>query len=136
MNRKDLQPQKTDILITNLTGRFATNIVDDLVIIHHQTTKSSMIFDINLSANEINEQIKFHLPIISKCTIRPYKINNVIDYDLCKLISEKKSVIFSKLNYSYLFLDRFTKLGNISTKHNNRCKIWLSMVFRIKSRIY
>nr|XP_027201920.1 regulator of MON1-CCZ1 complex-like [Dermatophagoides pteronyssinus] len=81
-HKKDLQPQKTDILITNLTGRFATNIVDDLVIIHHQTTKSSMIFDINLSANEINDQIKFHLPIISKCTIRPYKINNVIDYDL------------------------------------------------------
>ncbi|KAH7645289.1 regulator of MON1-CCZ1 complex protein bulli isoform X2 [Dermatophagoides farinae] len=80
--KKDLQPQKTDVLITNLTGRFAINIVDDIVIIHHQTTKSSMIFDINLSANEIVDNVKYHLPIISKCAIRPYKINNVIDYDL------------------------------------------------------
>ncbi|OTF73383.1 Mic1-like protein, partial [Euroglyphus maynei] len=80
--RKDLQPQKTDNLITNLTGRFAINIVDDLVIIHHQTTKTSMIFDINLSAEEIVDNVKFHLPIISKCSIKPYKINNVIEYDL------------------------------------------------------
>ena len=81
--RKDSIPLKTDILITNLSGRFAINIVDDLIIVHHQTSKSSLIFDINLPPNEIYGNTKYHLPIISKCVIRPYKINNLIDYELC-----------------------------------------------------
>lgn len=71
--------------MTNLSGRFATSIYDDLVIVHHQTSKSSMIFDINLTPNEIHGQTKYHLPIISKCCIEPMKINNLVDYDLCKL---------------------------------------------------
>lgn len=82
--RKDSLPQKTDVLFTNLSGRFAINICDDLIIVHHQTSKSSLVFDINLSPNEICQNVKCHLPIISKCVIKPYKINNIVDYELCK----------------------------------------------------
>ena len=81
-----MAPQKTDVLFTNLSGRFAINIVDDLIIVHHQTSKSSLVFDINLCPSEISGNVKYHVPIMSKCVIKPYKINDLIDYDLCKLI--------------------------------------------------
>lgn len=81
-HKRDSIPQKTDILMTNLSGRFAINIVDDLIVVHHQTSKSSLIFDINLSQSEVYGGAKCHLPIVSKCVIKPYKINNLIDYEL------------------------------------------------------
>ncbi|KAI2801546.1 hypothetical protein BLOT_011100 [Blomia tropicalis] len=81
-HNRDSIPQKTDILITYLSGKFAINIVDDLIVVHHQTSKSSIIFDINLPPNEIHGNTKYHVPIISKCVIKPYKINNLIDYQL------------------------------------------------------
>ncbi|KAI7690190.1 hypothetical protein SSS_10832 [Sarcoptes scabiei] len=83
--RKDLQPQKTDILLTNLTGKFAINIVDNLVVVHHQTSKASLIFDINLPAHEIKGNVKYHQPIIPRCTIEPHKINSLIHYELYSL---------------------------------------------------
>lgn len=70
--------------MTNLSGRFAINIVDDLIVVHHQTSKSSLIFDINLSQSELYGGAKCHVPIVNKCIIKPYKINNLIDYELCE----------------------------------------------------
>lgn len=81
--RKDAIPQKTDVLLTNLSGRFAINIVDDLVVVHHQASKTSLLFDLNLTPTDKFNDIGYHTPLISKCSIKAYKINNVIDYELC-----------------------------------------------------
>ncbi|XP_054153556.1 regulator of MON1-CCZ1 complex-like [Oppia nitens] len=79
---KDLEPQKTDILMLNLTGRFAINIVDDLVIVHHQTSQTSLVFDINLPSNETIGNIKVNYPIFSNCTIKAFKLDDNIDCEL------------------------------------------------------
>ncbi len=76
-------PQKTDILLLKMTGRFAINIVDDLVVVHHQTSQTSLIFDINLQSSEMMGSVKLHSPIFSHCTIKPFKLNDLIDCELC-----------------------------------------------------
>lgn len=68
-----------------LTGRFAINIVDDLVIVHHQTSQTSLIFDISLQSNEMVANVKIHYPILPHCTIKPFKLEDNTDCELCNV---------------------------------------------------
>ena len=68
-----------------LTGRFAINVVDDLVIVHHQTSQTSLIFDINLQSNEMISNVKIHYPILPHCTIKPFKFEDNIECELCMI---------------------------------------------------
>lgn len=70
---KDATARKTDILRLDLSGRFALNVVDNLIIVHHQASKSSMIFDIRLPFESVNG-INYHQPFLSPLPIRPFKI--------------------------------------------------------------
>lgn len=81
-------PQKSDVLLLNMTGRFAINVVDDLVIVHHQTSQTSLIFDINLQPSEMMGNVKFHQQILPHCTIKPLKLNDTIDCELCKTLED------------------------------------------------
>ena len=44
----DSPAKKTNILKINLAGRFTLNIIDELIIVHHRTSYSSMVFDIKI----------------------------------------------------------------------------------------
>lgn len=61
------------ILSIDISGRFTLSVVDNLVIVHHQTWKTSMIFDI---ANEGETVGTFHRhqPILAPLSIAPTKL--------------------------------------------------------------
>jgi len=68
-------------LLLNLTGRFAINIVDDLIIVHHQTSQTSLIFDIQFNTNETLNSIPVHKSIFPPNSIKPFDKS---ECQLCK----------------------------------------------------
>ena len=70
---------KTATLILNMNGRFAINVVDNLIIVHHQASKTSMIFDIkwNLDSGskggESFQPLTVHHPVVRPLSISPLK---------------------------------------------------------------
>ena len=65
----DSPAKKTNILKINLAGRFTLNIIDELIIVHHRTSYSSMIFDIKLGG-EFDGYTTCNFPIIKKACIQ------------------------------------------------------------------
>lgn len=70
--QKEGPPRKTNILRLDTGGRFATNVVDNLVIVHHQSSKTSMLFDIKLPG-ESDGFVTYHRPIVPPSSIHPFK---------------------------------------------------------------
>ncbi|GAB6023103.1 hypothetical protein CHUAL_007191 [Chamberlinius hualienensis] len=66
--------RKTAILKLDVSGRFAINVVDNLVVVHNQISKTSAIFDIALNG-ESDGYVTYHDSVISSLSIKPYKIN-------------------------------------------------------------
>ncbi|KAI3355541.1 hypothetical protein L3Q82_018371 [Scortum barcoo] len=67
--------KKTHVLKLNTTGKFALNIVDNLVVVHHQSSQTSLIFDIKLK--EPDCAVNTHQPVLSCLpgpSIHPYRI--------------------------------------------------------------
>ncbi|XP_064605810.1 regulator of MON1-CCZ1 complex-like [Liolophura sinensis] len=71
--QKESPARKTDILRLGMSGRFATNVVDNLVVVHHQASKTSMVFDIKLEG-ENDGYITHHHPVLSPLPIKPCKL--------------------------------------------------------------
>ncbi|GAB1301451.1 Regulator of MON1-CCZ1 complex [Apodemus speciosus] len=65
--------KKMHILKLNRTGKFALNVVDNLVVVHHQDTETSVIFDIRLRG-EFDGTVTFHHPVLPARSIQPYQI--------------------------------------------------------------
>uniref|UniRef100_A0A8C2XPP6 Regulator of MON1-CCZ1 n=1 Tax=Cyclopterus lumpus TaxID=8103 RepID=A0A8C2XPP6_CYCLU len=64
--------KKTHVLKLNTTGKFALNIVDNLVVVHHQSSQTSLIFDIKLK--EPDCAVNTHQPVLPARSIHPYRI--------------------------------------------------------------
>lgn len=73
---KMVSVKKTHVLRVNKVGRFALNVVDDLVIVHHQITKTSSIFDIHLLGVE-SSTYSVHMPIVDDKSIQLPKDKSV-----------------------------------------------------------
>ena len=71
--QKDLPAKKSAVLRLGSIGRFAVNVVDNLIAVHHQASKTSMIFDIRL-ASEYDGQVHYYHPVLSPLPIEPYKM--------------------------------------------------------------
>lgn len=69
----DSPAKKTNILKINLSGRFTLNLIDELIIVHHRQSYSSMIFDIKMPG-EFDGYVTCNFPIIKKATIKPTEI--------------------------------------------------------------
>ncbi|XP_029446993.1 regulator of MON1-CCZ1 complex [Rhinatrema bivittatum] len=65
--------KKTHILKLNRTGKFAVNVVDNLVVVHHQDTETSVVFDIKLRG-EFDGTVTLHQPVLPARSIHPYQI--------------------------------------------------------------
>ncbi|XP_015473007.1 regulator of MON1-CCZ1 complex isoform X2 [Parus major] len=65
--------KKTHILKLNRTGKFALNVVDNLVVVHHQDTETSVIFDIKLKG-EFDGSTTIHQFVLPPRSIQPYQI--------------------------------------------------------------
>lgn len=91
LNGAGLAPRKCHVIRLGSIGRFAINIIDNLIIVHHQTSQTSMLFDISLSKEVVNE-ITYHNAIIPGRSIKPFALKlpslsldeKSINCELCK----------------------------------------------------
>ncbi|XP_076238006.1 regulator of MON1-CCZ1 complex protein bulli [Calliopsis andreniformis] len=65
--------KRSHILKLDVSGRFAINVVDNLIIVHHQASKTSMIFDIMLPGVSDGTVIH-HTSITPAKPIKPYSL--------------------------------------------------------------
>lgn len=61
---------KQHVLKLGLSGRFAINIVDNLILVHHQASRSSQIFDISLPGAS-DGTVKYHTSIAPARSFKP-----------------------------------------------------------------
>ncbi|XP_032780972.2 regulator of MON1-CCZ1 complex [Daphnia magna] len=71
---KDSPPRKTHILQLETSGKLAVSILDNLIVVHHQASKTSSVFDINLTGESDGRVVTLH-PFLASVTIRPYFLN-------------------------------------------------------------
>ncbi|KAI1287649.1 hypothetical protein HDE_09955 [Halotydeus destructor] len=74
--QKEGPPHKTHILELELRGRFAISVVDNLVVVHHQTSQTSLVYDICLPCDRSESNVTFHSPIVP-----PYPIKEFVTGD-------------------------------------------------------
>ncbi|XP_078723047.1 regulator of MON1-CCZ1 complex isoform X2 [Lampetra fluviatilis] len=72
---KDGPCRKQHVLKLNTTGRFAVNVVDNLFIVHHQTSKTSLVFDIRMG-KEFDGHVNIHYPVLPPASIHPYALQS------------------------------------------------------------
>ncbi|XP_003492656.1 regulator of MON1-CCZ1 complex isoform X2 [Bombus impatiens] len=65
--------KRSHILKLDVSGKFAINVIDNLIIVHHQTTKTSMIFDIMLSGIS-DGTVMHHTSMAPAKPIKPYSL--------------------------------------------------------------
>lgn len=89
-----LTPRKSHILKLGYNGRFALNITDNIVIVHHQATKTSHLFDIMLPGEkDLTTGIIYHTPIAAGKPIKPFSLKlpslayDVANTLMCELYS-------------------------------------------------
>ena len=70
--KKDCPPKVTHILELELTGRFALNVVDNLVIVHHQTSQTSLIYDVKSKMCRTEDSIPRFRTLIPPHRIEPF----------------------------------------------------------------
>nr|XP_018916140.1 PREDICTED: uncharacterized protein C18orf8 [Bemisia tabaci] len=63
---KTTEIKKTHVLSLGRSGSFALNVVDNLVVVHHQASMTSLIFDIMMTSDEICK------PIGTGLSIKPF----------------------------------------------------------------
>uniref|UniRef100_A0A2C9KK17 Uncharacterized protein n=1 Tax=Biomphalaria glabrata TaxID=6526 RepID=A0A2C9KK17_BIOGL len=71
--QKEGLARKTDVLKLEMSGRFAINVVDNLIMVHHQASKTSVIFDIHLEGKS-DGYVTYHYPVLSPLGIKPFKL--------------------------------------------------------------
>ncbi|KAH8365792.1 hypothetical protein KR093_004401 [Drosophila rubida] len=71
LNGPGLAPRKCHVLRLSLVGLFAINTVDNLIVVHHQATGTSLLFDIALRGELIND-VTYHSPITPGRSIKPF----------------------------------------------------------------
>lgn len=71
--QKEGPARKTDVLRLDMSGRFAINVVDNLVMVHHQASKTSVIFDVKLEGKS-DGYARHHYPVMSPLPIKPFKL--------------------------------------------------------------
>ncbi|EEC17809.1 conserved hypothetical protein, partial [Ixodes scapularis] len=71
--QKEGPPRKTDLLKLDTSGRFAVNVVDSLIIVHHQASKRSMLFDIRIPGIS-DGFVSHHRPVVPASPIKPFKL--------------------------------------------------------------
>jgi len=135
LNGPGLAPRKCHVLRLSLPSsqpRFAINTVDNLIVVHHQATATSLLFDIALSGEVIND-VTYHAPITPARSIKPFALKlpslspdgQIMQCELCKL-RLVNIIIFILIKPSSLC--RFHPLGTVPAKYCHRCQIGLHVV--------
>ncbi|XP_070554842.1 regulator of MON1-CCZ1 complex-like isoform X7 [Ptychodera flava] len=72
--QRESPAKRTDVLRLNMSGRFALNVVDNLIVVHHQASKTTMIFDIKLGGESHDSYVTYHHPVLSPLPIKPFRL--------------------------------------------------------------
>ncbi|CAH0546234.1 unnamed protein product [Brassicogethes aeneus] len=115
-------PVKSHVLKLGLSGRFAINVVDDLILVHHQASRSSKVFDTALSG-ETDGTVRYHTSIAPAKSFKPATLDipGLVEPQThdCELYSpnwvvfQPNVVIDAKLGclwHIYLCLPEFSRL--------------------------
>ncbi|XP_026733410.1 regulator of MON1-CCZ1 complex [Trichoplusia ni] len=73
----------THVLKTGLVGRFAVNVVDDLIVVHHQSSQTSQLFDI-MEDSKPENNIMIHIPVVPGVSMKPARVGE----QLCPMYSD------------------------------------------------
>ncbi|CAO1434586.1 unnamed protein product [Diamesa serratosioi] len=112
LNGSGMSPVKSHILKLGFSGRVAVNIVDNVIIVHHQTSRTSFLFDVALNGQQDpgNKQVLIHMPLIPPKSIKPYRLkipslnDSSINIDLYSsnwVLFQPNVVIDVKLGYLF-----------------------------------
>ena len=74
INEDNTPARLTHILVMDISGRFTLSTVDDLIIVHHQAWKTSLMFDIMYSHGESSSatgSVRKHQAVLAPLTIAP-----------------------------------------------------------------
>lgn len=71
---KDAPPRKTHVLRLDVGGKLAVSVLDNLVVVHHQASKTSSLYDVNLPGESDGRVITLQ-PFLASITIRPFYFN-------------------------------------------------------------
>ncbi|XP_076812733.1 regulator of MON1-CCZ1 complex-like isoform X1 [Clavelina lepadiformis] len=83
---RDQPVRKSFILRLGLVGRFQFSVVDNLIVAHHQVSKTSMMFDVRLPGLS-RSNVVFLDPLINPLPIKPFIIK-VEEFNTVKLKTE------------------------------------------------
>ncbi|KAF5284063.1 hypothetical protein FQR65_LT13609 [Abscondita terminalis] len=70
LNGPGQAPVKSHVLRLGLSGRFAINVVDDLILVHHQASRTSQVFDITL-LSESDGTVNYHKSVAPAKSLKP-----------------------------------------------------------------
>lgn len=65
------------LLRTGRVGRFAVNVVDHLIVVHHQASQTSQLFDI-MEQCKAENGIKIHMPLIEARGLKPCVVDDQV----------------------------------------------------------
>lgn len=74
--QKDAPPVKSHILQLELTGRFAISVLDSLIIVHHQTSHTSLVFDIKMPGETKEKGVIAHKSVVPPYSIEPVTLGS------------------------------------------------------------
>ncbi|KAG5897338.1 hypothetical protein JTB14_030224 [Gonioctena quinquepunctata] len=66
-------PVKSHVLKLGQSGRFAINVVDDVILVHHQASRSTLLFDTSLGG-ESDGNVRYLMPVAPARSFRPVKL--------------------------------------------------------------
>lgn len=103
--------KRCHILKLGFSGRVAISIIDSIIIVHHQTSKVSVIFDTAING-EIQDGVEVHTPLLPGKSIKPFAIKipsvslkenamNVELYSANWVIFQPDIIIDVKLGYMF-----------------------------------
>lgn len=104
--------KRCHILKLGFSGRVAISIIDSIIIVHHQTSKVSVIFDIAISGEMLDGVEVHHTPLLPGKSIKPFSIKvpsvsikensmNVELYSANWVIFQPDIIIDVKLGYMF-----------------------------------
>lgn len=92
LNGPGMAPRMCHVLRLGHGGRFAMNVVDNVIVVHHQETKTSLLFDIALKGElDPIDNVTRHCPITAGRPMRPFQLKlpsisseSTLDCELCE----------------------------------------------------
>lgn len=110
LNGPGMAPRMSHVLRLGHGGRFAMNVVDDVIVVHHQDTKTSLLFDIALRGDaDPIDNVTRHSPLTAGRPMRPFQLKlpsisseSMLECELCECRTQINLTIIQQTRISCL----------------------------------